>query len=57
MLKLDPFSEDILFECDYCKRVGERDTQVVEEKEEGAFYCWSCFMKACGGGQKLAVAR
>ena len=40
MLKLDRFSESILFQCDRCQHVGELFTDVVED--EGFFYCWGC---------------
>ena len=40
MLRLDPFSENVLFQCDRCRWVGELFTEVVES--EGFFYCWNC---------------
>jgi hypothetical protein len=40
MLKLDPFSENVLFQCDRCRFVGELITAIIEE--EGSFYCWNC---------------
>jgi len=40
MLKLDPFSENVLFQCERCRFVGELITAIVEE--EGCFYCWNC---------------
>ena len=40
MLRLDGYSESILFQCDRCQRAGELFTDVVED--EGAFYCWGC---------------
>ena len=40
MLKLDPFSENVLFQCDRCRFVGELIINIVEE--DGAYYCWNC---------------
>lgn len=40
MLRLDPYSESILFQCDRCRHIGELITEVVED--EGFFYCWGC---------------
>ena len=40
MLKLDQFSESILFECDRCLLAGELISQIVEE--EGEYFCWNC---------------
>ncbi len=41
MLKLDPYSEGLLFQCDRCGHVGELVTGIVV-KEEDQFFCWSC---------------
>ena len=51
MLKLDSYSEDILLQCDRCKRVGEIAADVREW--EGAFYCWSCLSRVNSGGKRL----
>ncbi len=40
MLKLDLFSDGLLFQCDRCHRIGELITEVMED--EGQFYCWNC---------------
>lgn len=40
MLKLDLYSDGLLFQCDRCHRVGELVTDVMEE--DGEFYCWNC---------------
>lgn len=40
MLRLDPYCESILFQCDRCRHIGELITEVVED--EGFFYCWGC---------------
>ena len=40
MLRLDPYSEGLLFQCDRCRRVGELATDIVAEEDQ--FYCWSC---------------
>ena len=40
MLKLDPYSDGLLFQCDRCQHVGELIIQGIEE--EGQFYCWNC---------------
>lgn len=40
MLRLDPFSESILFQCDRCRRVGELSTDL--SVEEGTVLCWHC---------------
>lgn len=40
MLQLDPFSENVLFQCDRCRFVGELFTHLIED--EGRFLCWSC---------------
>ena len=40
MLKLDPFSDNVLFQCDRCRFVGELIIAIVEE--EGSYYCWNC---------------
>ena len=40
MLKLDPFSENVLFQCDRCRFVGELIVNIIEE--DGHYYCWSC---------------
>ena len=55
MLKLDQYSESILFQCDRCQHVRELFTEVVED--EGTFYCWGCLaelhnQKAKGSGVK-----
>ena len=49
MLKLDPFSERILFECDRCRREGELVSQIVEE--EGEYFCWNCLKEVNKKGQ------
>ena len=41
MLKLDPFAEGLLFQCDRCGHVGELVTGIVE-KDEDQFFCWGC---------------
>jgi hypothetical protein len=43
MLKLDPYSDGLLFQCDRCQRVGELIIQGREE--EGQFYCWNCLAR------------
>jgi hypothetical protein len=40
MLKLDQFSESVLFQCDRCRHVGMLFTDLIEE--EGYFFCWRC---------------
>ena len=40
MLKLDPYSDGLLFQCDRCQNVGELIIQGIEE--EGHYYCWNC---------------
>jgi hypothetical protein len=40
MLRLDPYSEGLLFQCDRCRHVGELETAIVEEEDQ--FFCWSC---------------
>jgi hypothetical protein len=40
MLKLDQYSESILFQCDRCQHVGELFTEVVVD--EGYYHCWGC---------------
>jgi glutamyl/glutaminyl-tRNA synthetase len=40
MLTLDPYSENVLFQCDRCRFVGELITHIVEE--DGSYYCWNC---------------
>jgi hypothetical protein len=40
MLKLDQYSESILFQCDRCQHVGELITDIVEN--EGTYCCWGC---------------
>lgn len=40
MLKLDSYSDGLLFQCDWCHRVGELITDIMEEDEE--FCCWNC---------------
>lgn len=56
MLKLDRYSESVLFQCDRCRRVGELFADLVEE--EGHFYCWNCLIavNAQGGGRRLKHA-
>ena len=55
MLKLDPYSESILFQCERCRRVGELFTEMVEE--EGSFYCWNCLGEIQQSGRKPAKER
>jgi len=50
MLKLDPFSENLLFQCDRCCFVGELFTEVVAD--EGTFYCWNCLNEINHSGRK-----
>jgi hypothetical protein len=40
MLRLDPYSEGLLFQCDRCRHVGELVTDIVEEEDQ--FFCWNC---------------
>ena len=40
MLKLDQFSESVLFQCDRCRHVGELFTDIVED--DGSYHCWNC---------------
>ncbi len=40
MLKLDQFSESVLFQCDRCQHVGELFTDIIEE--DGTYHCWNC---------------
>jgi len=44
MLKLDPYSESVLYQCEGCRRVGELFSQVVED--EGTYLCWNCLVEA-----------
>jgi hypothetical protein len=52
MLKLDQFSESVLFQCDRCRFVGELFTDLMEE--EGYFYCWNCLNVINQSDRKLA---
>ncbi len=40
MLILDQFSESVLFQCDYCQRVGELFADIIED--DGSYHCWRC---------------
>jgi hypothetical protein len=53
MLTLDPYSENVLFQCDRCRFVGELFTDVVEE--EGSFYCWSCLNVINHSGRAVII--
>jgi hypothetical protein len=55
MIKLDPFSEDILFQCDHCQFVGEINTHIIEE--DGVFYCWNCFSRVNNQNPRLVEIR
>lgn len=50
MLRLDPYSESILFQCDRCRRVGELFTEMVED--EGSFFCWNCLGEIQQAGRR-----
>ncbi len=50
MLKLDPYSESILFQCGRCRRVGELFTEMIED--EGSFYCWNCLGEIRQAGRR-----
>lgn len=51
MLRLDPFSESILFQCDRCQRVGELYADMAED--EGEIFCWNCLKEINEKGRRL----
>jgi hypothetical protein len=51
MLKLDQFSESVLFQCDRCRFIGELITEIVEE--EGHYHCWKCLNEINQAGKKV----
>ncbi len=55
MLKLDPFSESILFQCDRCQRIGELCADMAEE--EGEIFCWNCLREINQKERQEAVLR
>lgn len=54
MLKLDPYAEGILFQCDQCQFVGELEIHIVEE--DGAYTCWNCLSELNHRARKAAVS-
>ena len=55
MLKLDQFSENLFFQCDRCRFVGELFIEIVEE--EGHYHCWSCLSEIHRAGKNLQKQR
>jgi hypothetical protein len=51
MLKLDQFSESVLFQCDRCQQVGELFTDIIEE--DGSYHCWYCLNEMKRSGEKI----
>ena len=55
MLRLDPFSESILFQCDRCQRVGELCVDMTEDDDE--IFCWNCLKEINQKGRRKEAAK
>lgn len=55
MLRIDPFSESILFQCDRCRRIGELCSEMTEE--EGEIFCWNCLKEINQKERRESAAR